>query len=140
VVRNVLRMVMCLSLFGAAAVAAQRGAEGTPPGEQFVGTWTGTWEGGGGTGGIELTLEKAKDGSIAGRVSVTGEPSYKTAIGKLSFEGSKMTAQYDFPADESIAVMSVTTFEGNTGKGTWAARVKASGEDVATGTWTMSRK
>ena len=139
--RNALCLCLCLALFGTfAAGAAQQGGERTAPGEQFVGTWTGTWEGGGGTGGFELTLEKARDASVAGRVSVTGEPTYKATIKTLSFEGAKMTAKYDFPPDDTIEIALTATFDGSTCKGTWAAREKGSGADLASGTWTVTRK
>ena len=105
----------------------------------LLGTWNGTWEGGGSTGGFELTLEKGKDGSTAGRVSVTGEPEYKATIRTLTFEGKKMTATYDFPPDESMEVVLTVTFDGNTAKGPWSARQKAGGE-IASGTLTLSRK
>ena len=137
--REVLSLWICLAVF-AVTGAAQRGAESTPPGEQFVGTWSGTWEGAGGSGGFELVLEKAKDASVAGRVSVTGEPTYKATIKTLSFEGARMTARYDFPPDENLEVLLTATFEGNTSKGTWAAREKGTGSDLATGTWTVTRK
>ncbi len=51
-----------------------------------------------------------------------------------------MTAKYDFPPDENIAVVLEATFEGKSAKGTWAAREKANGADLATGTWTVTRK
>ena len=139
--RYPLSMCICLALFGTfAAGAAQRGGEGKAPGEQFLGTWSGTWAGGNGTGGFELTLEKAKDASVAGRVSVTGEPTYKATIKTLSFEGSKLMAKYDFPPDENIEIVLNATFDGDTCKGTWAARGKAGGEALADGTWTVTRK
>ena len=131
---------LCFALFAAIGIAAQKSGEGTPPGDPFVGTWTGGWEGAGGTGGFELILEKAKDGSVGGRVSVTGEPTYKAILESASFEGPKMTAKYTFPPEESLGVVLVITFEGNNAKGTWAAREKASGTDVATGTLTVTKK
>src|ERR687898_2197037 len=74
-------------VLGTICSAAQRGGEGPPPGEQFLGTWTGTWEGAG-SGGFELTLEKDKDkdkaGPVTGKVSVTGEPTYKAVFKSLS--------------------------------------------------------
>jgi hypothetical protein len=139
-VRTAVSVVICLVVLGAAAIARQRGAEGSAPGEALLGTWSGTWEGGGGNGGFELTLEKTKDGSVGGRVSVTGEPAYKATLGTVSFDGAKMTAKYDFPPDENIAVVLETTFKGNTATGTWAAREKANGGELASGTWTVSRK
>lgn len=119
--------------------AAQRGAEGSKPGEQFLGTWVGTWDGSG-TGGFELTLEKDKDGAVGGRVSVTGEPTYKATLKTLAFDGKKMTASYDFPPDPAGEVRLDTTFDGDTAKGTWSLREKATGNEVATGGWTVTRK
>jgi hypothetical protein len=107
--------------------------------QEFVGTWTGTWDGAG-TGGFELTLEKGKDGGLTGRVSVTGEPTYKATLRTVSFTGNKMSAAYDFPPDDQIEVVLSATFEGDTAKGTWVARGKGGGADLANGTWTVARK
>lgn len=125
-------------VLGAICSAAQR-ADGPPPGEQFLGTWTGTWDGSG-TGGFELTLEKDKNNAIGGRVSVTGEPTYKATLKELSFDGKKMSASYDFPPDPAGEVRLATSFDGNSATGTWSLREKASGNQVATGTWTVTRK
>ena len=118
----------------------QRGPEAPAPAEQFLGTWSGSWEGAGQSGGFELILEKDKAGALGGRVSVTGEPTYKVTLKSLAFEGPKMTAQYDFPADEAAQVILAASFDGNTAKGTWSLREKASGTEVAGGTWTVTRK
>jgi hypothetical protein len=142
-VRKALSVLVGLVLLSTVGMARQRGAEGAAaPGEALVGTWTGTWASpdGGVGGGFELTLEKAKDGSVGGRVSVTGEPTYKATLGTVSFDGPKMTAKYDFPPDENIAVVLEAKFDGNTAIGTWAAREKANGGELASGTWTVSRK
>jgi hypothetical protein len=128
-----------LVIFGAMCSAAQRGAEGPSTGEQFVGTWTGTWDGAG-SGGFELTLEKDKDGAVSGRVSVTGEPTYKAAFKALSFDGKKMNAKYDFPPDTGGEVTLAALFDGNTASGTWSLREKASNNEVATGSWTVTKK
>jgi hypothetical protein len=118
--------------------AAQRGADASPA--DLSGVWTGTWEGGGtGSGGFELTLEKGKDGALGGRVSVTGEPTYKATLKTLSIEGKALSATYDFPPDESMEVVLAATIEGGTAKGTWSARQKGGGE-LASGTWTVTRK
>jgi hypothetical protein len=140
-VRKAFGVWLCLAFFAGIGHAAQKGAEGAAPGEQFVGTWSGTWDSASsGSGGFELTLEKAKDASISGSVSVTGEPTYKATLETVSFEGQKMTARYTFPPDESIGIVLTATFAGNNAKGTWAARVKASGEEMAAGTWTVTKK
>jgi hypothetical protein len=119
--------------------AQQRGADGASPGD-VAGVWTGTWEdGGAGAGGFELTLEKGKDGTLGGRVSVTGEPTYKATLKTLSIEGKTLSATYDFPPDDSIEVVLAATIDGGNAKGTWSARQKGGGE-LASGTWTVSRK
>jgi hypothetical protein len=119
--------------------AAQRGPDGSTPGEQFVGTWSGSWEGAG-SGGFELTLEKAKDGALAGRVSVTGEPTYKATLKTVSFDGAKMSAKYDFPPAEGAEVILAATFDGKGAKGTWSVRDKAKGNEAVNGTWTVTKK
>jgi hypothetical protein len=129
-----------LIVFGVVCSAAQRGAEGASTGEQFVGAWTGSWDSGTSNGGFELTLEKGKDGVVTGRVSVTGEPTYKAIFKTLSFDGNKMTAKYDFPPDEAAEIALVATFEGNKADGTWAAQAKGTDNALATGTWTVTKK
>jgi hypothetical protein len=121
--------------FGPAA-AQQSGVEGTA--SDFVGTWIGTWEGGG-SGGFELTLEKGEAGKLGGRVSVTGEPTYKATLKTVAFNGNKMTATYDFPPDPNIGITLEATFDGKAASGTWAAR-QSGGSDVASGTWTVKRQ
>jgi hypothetical protein len=121
--------------------SAVPGAQGRPPGEEFVGVWAGTWEGGGGSGGFEVTLEKGKDDGVTGKVSVTGEPTYKAAFKALSFDGKTMKAKYDFPPNETEAeVVLSATFDGNSAKGTWSLRAKANDGEAASGTWSVTRK
>jgi hypothetical protein len=128
-----------LIMFGV-VVSAQRGTDGALNGEQFVGTWTGSWDSGTSTGGFELTLEKGKDGAVGGRVSVTGEPTYKAVFKALSFDGNKMTAKYDFPPDESVEVALAGTFEGGKASGTWAVIAKGTDAAPLTGTWTVTKQ
>lgn len=120
--------------------AAPRGVQGSSTGEQFLGVWSGTWEGAGGSGGFELTLETAKDGTIAGKVSVTGEPAYKATFRTLSFDGAKMTAIYDFPPEPAAEVVLGATFETGSAKGTWSLRQKGDSADVASGTWSVAKQ
>ncbi len=136
--RNRCFVWLWIVLLGAVCSAAQRG-DGPPRGEQFIGTWTGTWDGAG-SGGFELTLEKDKNNAIGGRVSVTGEPTYKATFKQLSFDGKKMSARYDFPPDPGGEVRLGCAFDGNTGTGTWSLLEKGSGNEVASGTWTVTRK
>ena len=137
--RNRASVWVWLFIFGAMCSAAQRGAEGPSTGEQFLGTWTGTWDGAG-SGGFELTLEKGENGAVSGRVSVTGEPTYKATLKTLSFDGKKMNAKYDFPPDAGGEVTLAALFDGNTAAGTWSLRQKANNNEVATGSWTVTRQ
>jgi hypothetical protein len=125
-------------MLGATCSAAQGGAE-SKPGEQFLGTWSGTWDGSG-SGGFELIVEKGKEGGLSGSVSVTGDPTYKATLKTLAFDGKKMAASYDFPPDTASEVRLAATFEGNAAKGTWSLREKATGNEIATGGWTVTRK
>ena len=139
-----MRRGICIGVFvlliGAVCSASpQRGADGATAGD-VAGVWTGTWEGGdAGSGGFELTLEQTKDGTLGGRVSVTGEPTYTATLKTLSIADKKLSATYDFPPDESLEVVLAGTIEGATAKGTWSARQKSGGE-LASGTWTVTRK
>lgn len=133
-------LALCLLFFSVVCVVAQRAPEGSSNGEEFVGVWSGSWEGSGSSGGFELTLEKNKDGPLTGKVSVTGEPTYKAAFKALSFDGKKMTAKYDFPPSDLAEVVLTATFDGNTAKGTWSLRAKADGTEAVAGTWTVSKK
>jgi hypothetical protein len=109
--------------------------------DKYIGVWSGGWEGpNGSSGGIEVTFEKGKDEGPAGRVSVTGEPTYKATFKNLTFDGPKMTARYDFPPDESIEIVLTGTFDSVPAKGTWIAREKASGNTVSEGTFSVTKK
>ena len=137
--RNRTIVWLWLVLFGVVGYAAQ-GGEKTQSGEQFAGTWAGTWEGAGSSGGFELILEKDEKGAMTGRVSVTGEPTYKATLKSLSFDGNKMTGKYDFPADERSEVLLTGTFDGNKCAGAWSAREKASDNELVAGTWSVTKK
>ena len=134
--RKSLTLWLCVLILGATVAAVQQAGEAA----DRTGTWTGTWEGGGGTGGFELTLEKPKDGPLAGRVSVTGEPTYKATLRTVTIEANKLSAVYDFPAADGAEVVLAATFEGNACKGTWVLREKASGNPALDGTWSVAKK
>lgn len=107
--------------------------------DDVVGTWTGTWDGAG-SGGFELTLEKTKDGALGGKVSVTGEPTYKATLKTATFDGKKLAATYDFPPDERAEVILAGTVDGGTLKGTWTVRGKDGSGEVASGGWTVKKQ
>ena len=131
--RRIVQMSLWLVLLAVTCAAAQR------TDEDLLGTWSGTWEGAG-SGGFELTLEKSKDGPMTGRVSVTGEPTYKATFKTLTIDGRKMSATYDFPPDEGAEVVLAATFDDNRADGTWQVREKANGNVAFRGTWTVTKK
>jgi hypothetical protein len=134
-----LRLGVVLALALSAAVVQARQTGGIVPAD-LVGVWSGTWEGGGGTGMFELTLEKGKDGPDAGRVSVTGDTPYQATFRALKFDGRKMTALYDFPPESQIEINLDLAFEAGSAKGTWSARAKADGSEVLAGTLDLKHK
>ena len=139
--RKIAWMWCALFLVTAAGLtAAQRGPEGSAKPESFAGTWSGTWEGAGSSGGFDLTLEQAKDGPLTGKVSVTGEPTYKAVCKSLAFDGKKMTAKYVFTPDESAEVALTLSFDGTKATGAWSLHAKADGSEVVSGTLNLTRK
>lgn len=137
------RYITCVlvPLFAAALSAApQRGAEPSDAADRFIGVWSGSWENpDGGGGGIEVTLEHEKGKPMSGKVSVTGEPTYKATLASVSFDGAKMTAKYEFPPDPDGEVVLTATFDGDTATGAWLLRGKGSDSAVATGAWKATR-
>lgn len=137
-----MRIVSCIYLallfVTGAAAAAQEKSQGAPA--EFYGKWSGSWEGMGSSGGFELTLEKPTEKAAGGRVAVSGEPAYKAELKTLAFDGNKLTATYEFPPDPQLEVELSATFESGTAKGGWIVREKAGASEVASGTWTVSRK
>jgi hypothetical protein len=118
--------------------AAGRAQSGTV--EQYFGTYSGTWDGSG-TGTFELTLAKGADGEPGGKVAVTSDGGdYNAELKAVAFDGSKMTAKYDFPLDPSAEVVVAATFDAGTAKGTWSLHAKGQTDEIAGGTWTVTKK
>jgi hypothetical protein len=136
----IISSTILIAILGLIAPSARQASGQASSGAEFVGTWTGSWEMTGSSGGFELILEKAKDDAVTGRVSVTGEPTYKATFKTVVFDGKKMTAAYDFPPDERLEIVLATTFDGNTAKGTWSARAKDGSGEIASGSWTVTKK
>ena len=142
-VRNAVLLMTATTALALCAFVGTASGQGssTTSAESYAGAWTGTWEGAGGGGGFELTLEKPKDGPMTGKVSVTGEPTYKANLKTLAFDGAKMTAKYDFTPDENAEVVLTATFDGKgAAAGEWSLREKASGNEVASGTWKVKKQ
>jgi hypothetical protein len=133
-------LVRLLVIVFCGALATPAGAGQASSGAEYVGQWVGTWDGSG-SGTFELTLEKGKDGAPLGRVAVmTDQGNYDADLKGLSFAGKNMNATYDFPLDPSAEVAVAATFDAEKAKGTWSLRPKGAGTEVASGSFTVSKK
>jgi hypothetical protein len=120
-------------LLGAVAMAASDIAA-------FVGTYGGTWEGGG-SGRFDLTIERGSDGQPAGGVSVgTDQGDYTAKFKELSFDGQNMKARYEFPLDAQADVAITGKFDGGNVEGTWNLVAKGGDQSFAGGTWKVTKK
>ena len=109
-------------------------------GEPFAGTWAGTYDGTG-AGTFEMTLDQGKDGAITGKVNVNGDgATYSADLKSVVFDGTKMTAKYDFPPDTSAEIVMTATFESASAKGTWSLRPKGQPDELASGGIAVTRK
>ena len=125
--------VAALALLGAVAMAQGDIAA-------FVGTWNGSWEGGG-TGRFDLTIERGSDGQPAGGVSVgTEQGDYTAKFKELSFEGQNMKARYEFPLDAQADIVVAGTFNGGAAEGTWSLVAKGGDQSFAGGSWKVAKK
>src|SRR4029453_6204184 len=122
-----------LALLGVVAVAQSDIAA-------VVGTWNGTWEGGG-TGRFDLTIERGSDGQPAGGVSVgTEQGDYTAKFKELSFDVKNMRARCEFPLDAQADVAITGKFDGGAAEGTWSLVAKGGDQAFAGGTWKVQKK
>jgi hypothetical protein len=136
--RKLVRVVAFLICAIVSAVSIE--ATQTSRGQEYTVTWAGTWDGSG-SGEFEVTLEQPQDGAIGGRVAVTTDGgNYTAELKSVAFDGNKMTAMYDFPLDPSAEVAISATFDNRTAKGTWMLHPKGQATEIASGTWTVTRK
>lgn len=138
------RIGVAAAAFSAAAlwVGVQIHAAAAVDGQQFVGGWTGTWEGGG-SGRFDMTLEIGADGKLGGGVSVgTDQGDYTAKFSKISFAGSKMTATYDYPLDTQGEISITGTFDPKSANGSWGlgAKGQSATQAMASGTWKIDKK
>lgn len=111
-------------------------------GQQYVGGWAGSWEGGG-SGKFEMTLEVGADGQMGGGVTVgTDQGDYTAKFSKITFAGNKMTATYDYPLAAQAEASIAGTFDGKTANGTWGLGAKGQSQTqaMASGTWKIDKK
>ncbi|HEV7357164.1 MAG TPA: hypothetical protein VGN99_04165 [Steroidobacteraceae bacterium] len=113
-------------------------------GDQYLGTWAGTWAGDNSSGHFQLMLERGSDGKLTGSIAVTqdsgGGSDYTAKLKDASFAGDKFTAAYD-PPDGQSQINMKGTFRAKGGDGDWSLGAKAqpSNPALATGTWKISK-
>jgi|SRR5580693_4034277 hypothetical protein len=135
--------VAAVALTAVLWVGVQIHAAAVVDGQQYVGGWNGTWEGGGSGGKFDMTLEVSADGKLGGGVAVgTDQGDYTAKFSKLSFAGNKMTATYDYPLDAQGEVSITGTFDGGAATGTWGLGAKGQSQNpaMASGTWKIDKK
>ncbi len=68
--------------------------------DQYVGTWKGSWEGGGGSGRFDMTLARGSDGRLTASVAVgTDMGDYNATFSKVALVSEKLSGAYDYPPD-----------------------------------------
>jgi hypothetical protein len=134
----VFALVMALTLWSAARFDVAAAADG----DQYVGTWKGSWEGGGATGRFDLTLVRDGEGKIIASVSVgTDMGDYNAKFSSVTLTVDKLTGAYDYPPDPQGEVTIVGSFDPKNATGTWSLGAKGqSGGQSFAGTWKVSKQ
>jgi len=112
-------------------------------GDQYVGTWKGSWEGGGASGRFDMTFSRGGDGALSATVAVgTDMGDYNARFSKLTFVAEKFTGAYDYPPDVQGEVIIAGAFDPRNAAGTWAlgAKGQPGGQAMAAGTWKVSKQ
>ncbi len=122
--------------------AGQWGVASAADGDQYLGTWKGTWEGAGAGGRFDMTFSKGSDGKLAASVSVGTEMGdYNAKFSTVTVTGDKLTGAYDYPPDPQGEVTITGSFDPRNAIGTWslAAKGQAGGQAIA-GTWKVTKQ
>jgi hypothetical protein len=133
--------VVVLMLAGMWA-ALQFGVAAAAEGDQYVGTWKGTWEGAGAGGRFDLTFARGGDGKLAASVSVgTDMGDYNAKFSKMTLTGDKLAGAYDYPPDPQGEVIVTGTFDPKNATGTWSLGAKGQpGGQAIAGTWKVNKQ
>jgi hypothetical protein len=141
--QNLHRLVWIL--LATAWLAAQPVPAGAADGDQYLGKWTGTYQGDNTSGHFELILERGSAGLITGTIAVSGDgggaADYSAKLKSAAFAGDTFTAAYDPPGDDQTQINLKGTFNPKGGDGDWSVSAKAqpASPPVATGTWKISK-
>jgi hypothetical protein len=133
--------VVALMLAGMWA-ALQFGVAAAAEGDQYVGTWKGTWEGAGAGGRFDLIFARGGDGKLAASVSVgTDMGDYSAKFSKMTLTGDKLAGAYDYPPDPQGEVIITGSFDPKNATGTWSLGAKGQpGGQAIAGTWKVSKQ
>jgi hypothetical protein len=118
------------------------GVAGAADGDQYVGTWKGAWEGGGGSGRFDLTFARGSDGKIVASVSVGSEMGdYNAKFSTVTVNADKLAGAYDFPPDPQGEITIAGTFDAKNASGTWSLAAKGQpGSPGFAGSWKVSKQ
>ena len=129
-----------IALLGVGGLVGYGQAADPAPGGQFVGAWSGTWEGGG-SGKFNIKFEQGGDGAIKGSVVVgTDAGDYTANFSTISFSGGKMTGRYDYPLDTQGEIIIDGDFDPAKASGTWKLVQKGGTDPFINGTWTVKKE
>jgi hypothetical protein len=112
-------------------------------GDQYLGSWAGTWAGQDGSSGhFQLTLQRGADGKLGGSIAVSqeGGADYTAPLKNTAFAGDKFTAAYE-PPDGQSEINMKGTFGAKGGDGDWAlgAKNQPANPPLAAGTWKIAK-
>jgi hypothetical protein len=130
--------VMLAIIWGAGSGGVAAAADG----DQYLGTWKGTWEGAGAGGRFDLTFAKGSDGKLAASVSVgTDSGDYNAKFSTVSITADKLAGAYDYPPDPQGEVTITGTFDSKNAVGTWSLGAKGKpGAQAIAGTWKVTKQ
>ena len=111
-------------------------------GDQYLGTWKGTWEGGGGGGRFDMTFSRGSDGKLAAAVSVgTDMGDYNAAFSTVTLVAGKLAGAYDYPPDPQGEVIIAGSFDPKNATGSWSLGAKGQpGGQAIAGTWKVTKQ
>jgi hypothetical protein len=131
--------LLLASVMFSACIAPAMAADG----DQYLGSWAGTWAGQDGSSGhFQLTLQRGADGKLGGSIAVSqeGGSDYTAPLKNTAFAGDKFTAAYE-PPDGQSEINMKGTFGAKGGDGDWALGPKnqPANPPLAAGTWKIAK-
>ena len=114
-------------------------------GDQYLGTWTGTWQGDNSSGHFQLNLERGSEGKVTGSIAVSqdggGGSDYTAKLKSADFTGNKFAAAYEPPDGQSqINLKGTFTPQGADGDWSLGAKDQPASPAMTSGTWKITKK